>query len=206
MPTLYTTPLSANGRKPLAVVRHLGLAVEVETIDVYRGAGRAPEYLAVQPAGKIPALVDGDFTLWESNAILLYLAEAHGAGALWSDDARERADIARWLFWEASQWQPALIAVLAPFVGHALGLGPAAVVDWSSARLQALAQLADTHLAGRSFFVGERLTIADLSVAGMMTYARAAAFPWDSYPGLAAWYARIERLEGWRATAVETWA
>lgn len=78
MLTLYTTPLSANGRKVLAVSHHLGLDPTVELIDVYKGEGRRPAYLALNPWGKIPTLVDDDFTLWESNAILQYLSEAYG--------------------------------------------------------------------------------------------------------------------------------
>ena len=76
MLTLYTTPLSANGRKMLALSRELGLRPQIRRVDVYRGEGRTPEYLAINPSGKIPTLVDGDLTLCESDAIGLYLCEA----------------------------------------------------------------------------------------------------------------------------------
>ena len=88
---LYATPLSANGRKALAVSQHLELTPQVVLINVYRGEGRAVEYLAVNPQGKVPSLVDGNLMLWESNAILQYLAEAHGDYRLWSRDPRRRA-------------------------------------------------------------------------------------------------------------------
>lgn len=117
---LYATPLSANGRKVLAVSRHLGLNPEIHDIDVYRGEGRSPEYLAVNPSGKIPTLIDGEFVLFESNAILLYLAEARGANRLWSSESRQRSRIAQWLFWESAHWQPVLIALLSGLVGHRL--------------------------------------------------------------------------------------
>ncbi len=71
-------------------------------MNVYRGEGRAPEFLAKNPWGKVPTLVDGDFVLWESNAILLYASEAHGEDRLWSREPRERADISRWVFWESA--------------------------------------------------------------------------------------------------------
>ena len=87
--TLYTTPLSANGRKVLAVSHHLGLTPEIRLVNVYRGEGRSAKYLAINPSGKIPTLVDGEFTLYESNAILQYLSEAHGEYRLWSREPRQ---------------------------------------------------------------------------------------------------------------------
>jgi glutathione S-transferase len=207
--TLYTTPLSANGRKVVATCRQLGLAPEIVDVDVYRGEGQAAGYLAVNRSGKIPVLVEGALTLPESNAILTYVAEAHGDGRLGMRDARGRAEAARWMFWEASQWQPALIALLAPYVGHYLRTRtlPAEIdVSWDDARFQRLAHELDAHLAGRSFLVGDELTVADFSVAGLMMYVRLARFPFDAFPGIRAWFERIEGTEGWRATGAGPWA
>jgi len=209
MLTLYTTPLSANGRKPLAVCRHLGLAPEITTVNVYTGEGRAPAYLAINPWGKVPTLVDGEFILWESNAILQYLAEAHGDFRLSSRDPQRRADIARWLFWESSAWQPAFVPVLTDFVGALLvGARPPSpdAVRWDDVRLQPLLQFVDAHLRGREFLVGNALSIADFSVGAMLMYVRPARFPFDRYANLAAWYARLEATDAWKATAAGPWA
>lgn len=211
--TLYTTPLSANGRKVLAVSQHLGLAPEVKLVNVYKGEGRTPEYLAINPFGKIPTLVDGWLTLWESNAILQYLSEAHGELRLWSHEPKQRADISRWLFWESSHWQPAFHSVpgLATFVGQRLGVvradasAPPVEVSWDDARFQPLVKFVDSHLNGREFLVGDALTLADFSMAGMMMYLRPAGFPFDAFPHLGAWYARMERLEAWKVTADGPW-
>jgi glutathione S-transferase len=208
MLTLHTTPLSANGRKVLAVAHALGLSPAVKLVNVYRGEGQTPEHLAVNPAGQIPALTEGDFVLVESNAILVYLAEAHGDCALWSREPRARAAIARWLFWEASAWQPALTAVLTPPVAQKLGLAPPApeaLARWEDAGFQRVARLLDAHLRDREHLAGPAPTLADFSVAGMMTYARAARFPFDAYPHLAAWYERVEALDAWKATATAPW-
>ena len=209
MPTLYTTPLSANGRKVLAVARHLNVDARVELVDVYRGEGRTPAYLAINPQGKIPTLVDGDFVLWESNAIIQYLDEAYGDCALSSREPRRRADVARWLFWEAAHWQPALIPVLAPFVGHHVlpesVRPPATTVRWDDATVHDRLVFLDAHLTGRGVLVGEETTLADFAVAGMMTYARAAAFPFDAFPHVAQWYGRIEALDAWKTTAAGPW-
>ena len=207
---LYTTPLSANGRKVLAVAHQLGLAPEIHLVDVYRGEGRSPEFLAINPSGKIPVLVESDFVATESNAILIYLCEAHGDSRLWSSEPRARVTIARWLFWEAAHWQPALIGVLAPFVGHALlpdaVPAPAAAPAWGSDALAPLLAELERQLATRPFVAGAELTIADFSVAGMMTYFRAAGFPFPEWPHLGDWYARIEALPAWRATEAELWS
>jgi glutathione S-transferase len=211
--TLYTTPLSANGRKVLAVSHHLGLSPEVKLVNVYKGEGQTPEYLSINPFGKIPTLVDGGLTLWESNAILPYLSEAHGDYRLWSRAPKQRADISRWLFWESAHWQPAFNFVpgLATFVGQKLGVvridasAPPVEIGWADARFQPLVKFLDTHLNGRDFLVGDALTLADFSIAGMMMYLRPAGFPFEAFPHLGAWYARMERLEAWRATADGPW-
>ncbi len=207
--TLYTTGLSANGRNVLAAARELGLEPAIERVDVYRGEGRAPSYLAVNPAGKVPTLVEGAFTLSESNAILTYMSEAHAACALWSREPRGRADIARWMYWEASEWQPALVTVLAGRVAQLLELtapAPAQAVDWTHARFVRAARHLDAHLEGQAFLVAPWPTLADFSVAGMMTYARAAGFPFAAFPRIAAWYARMEAMASWQATAEGPWA
>jgi glutathione S-transferase len=208
--TLYTTPLSANGRKPLAVSHYLGLEPEIRSVNVYQGEGRTREYLAINPLGKVPTLVDGELTLWESNAILQYVCEAYGDYRLWSRDPRERADISRWLFWESAQWQPAMIPVLTARVGHLLlpqvVPAPSADPDWENAQLQPLLTLLDSQLRDRSFLSGDTITLADFSVAGMAMYLRPCGFPFERFTHLDAWYDRIEALEAWQATAAGPWA
>lgn len=209
MLTLYTTPLSANGRKALAVSLQLGLDPKVTLVNVYRGEGRAGDYLSVNPQGKVPSLVDGGLMLWESNAILQYLAEAYGGYALWSKDPKRRADLSRWLFWESSHWQPTLTEVMRPAVAQKLELVPRTPelhADYASPAFRSVAGLLDVQLSDRPFVGGAELTIADFSIAGMMTYARATAFPFDAYPHIAAWYARIEALPAWQKTAAPPWS
>jgi len=207
---LYTTLLSANGRKVVAACRHLGLAPRIREVNVYAGEGQTAEYLAINPAGKIPTLVDDHVTLTESNAILQYVAEAYGDGMLYALDPAKRAIISSWLFWESSQWQPALIPVLAELVGHRLRPDlvavPATPPDWSNEPLQPLLARLDAHARQSEFLAGAEPTIADLSVAGMMTYFRTADFPFSRFPGISAWYARIEALPAWRESAVDVWS
>jgi glutathione S-transferase len=207
---IYATPLSANGRKVLAVSRHLGLKAEIYDINVYRGEGLSEKYLAINPSGKIPTLVDGEFVLSESNAILLYLAEAHGANRLWSGESKQRSRIAQWLFWESAHWQPALIALLSELVGHRLLPEripkPRHAPDWNSAPVQPILKTLETGLSANAFLAGSTATIADFAVAGMTTYFRAADFPLQRFAKIADWLARIESLESWRGTQSPLWA
>jgi len=206
---IYATPLSANGRKVLAVSRELGLTAEIHIVNVYRGEGRTAEYLAINPMGKIPTLVDGDFVLFESNAILIYLAEGYGKSRLWSTDSKARGRIAQWLFWESAHWQPSLIALLSEQVGHRLVpeaiARPRSAPDWNSASLQPMLKTLETTLSADAFLTGSHATIADFSVAGMCTYFRVAGFPFHDFPAISRWYARIEAFDSWRATESALW-
>jgi glutathione S-transferase len=207
--TLYSTPLSANGRKVLAVSHYLGLKPEIRHVNVYRGEGRTPEYLAVNQGGKIPTLVDGNFTLFESNAIIQYISEVHGDFRLFSRDPKERASIASWLFWESAHWQPVLIQVLSPFVGHMLlpeaVPAPSHPPKWDNEQLKPLLARLELQVRSHVFLAGDRLTIADFAVGGMMTYFRSAEFPFAEFPDLTAWYSRVEALQAWQETAAEPW-
>lgn len=206
---LYTSALSANARKVLALAAHLGVDAEIRDTNVYEGAGRTPEYLAVNPQGKIPALVQGDLALCESNAILQFLVDAHGGARLASGNAAERAMRAQWLFWEASLWQPVLTTLLSGVVGHHLVPGhvpkPESPVDWEDGICAPVLAHLEHHLDGRNFLVRDELTHADFSVAGMTTYFAVAGFPFDRYPHIAAWCRRLDSIPAWEDTLSEIW-
>ncbi len=209
MLTLYTTAVSANGRKVLALAKHLELEVDVRIVNVYRGEGQSPEYRAINPWGKVPTLQDGDLVLWESNGILVYLAEGYAGSRLWSRDAKARANILRWLFWESAHWQPALTRVLAAraaqllFPEHA---GVPAPVCWDDAEVKRLLGVMDSELLQRQYVCGSELSIADFSLAGMTTYFGATGFPSAQFRGVAAWIGRMNDVPAWRATLVAPWA
>lgn len=207
--TLYTAGLSANGRKVVALTRQLGLAADVVEVDVYRGEGRAPEFLALNPAGKVPTLVDGALVLWESNAILLYISEAWGQSRMWSRDPKVRADIARWMFWESAHWQPVLTAVLGPHAGYVMVPNlvgqPADEPEWDAPALVPLLRKLDAHLREHEYLARDALSLADFAVAAMTIYFRRLGFPFADYPALTDWYGRIHAQPGWQATHADPW-
>ncbi len=209
MLTLYTTTLSANGRKTLAVARHLDLNLTEQHINVYAGEGNDPKYRSLNPWGKIPTLVDEDFVLWESNAILVYLSECHGNFLLSSNKMRQRATILKWLFWESSHWQPTLHRVLAARVAQILFPKPNENIIravWEDHELMNLLSVLESVLTSSHFICGATLTIADYSVAGMTTYFYACEFPFSKYPAISAWLERISKLPAWISTEEVLWS
>ena len=99
MMKLYVFPPSPRALKVRALVRHLNLEVEECLVDLFKGEQRAPAYAALNPNMRMPVLEDGDYVLWESNAILQYLAAQKPESGLWPSDIRGQADVSRWLNW-----------------------------------------------------------------------------------------------------------
>ena len=100
---LYGFSPSPNTWKVRAVAAHLSIPLEFEFVDLTKGGSHTPDYLALNPTGRTPVLVDGDFKLWESTAIMQYIA-SRKPNSLWPDDARARADIMRWQSWHLVHW------------------------------------------------------------------------------------------------------
>lgn len=198
---LYSHPASPNCRKVLVTAAHLGIPLETEFTDINAGAQGVPEYMALNPNGKVPTLKDGDFVLWESNAIVQYLAAQKPGNPLWPDDERVRADIARWQSWELAHWLPALHPYLwENFFKKVLGLGAPdpAELKKGEGNFNRFATVLNSHLAKRDYLVNNYLTLADISVASYLMYARPAQIPLDGYPNIKRWFARIEALPAWR--------
>ncbi|HEX7438615.1 MAG TPA: glutathione S-transferase N-terminal domain-containing protein, partial [Caldimonas sp.] len=94
---LYSSPISSNARKVRLAASMLGIPLELVNIDLGKGAQRTPEFLAINPMGRVPVLEDGDFVLTESAAIMAYLADAKPDSPLYPRDPKQRADVNRWL-------------------------------------------------------------------------------------------------------------
>ena len=201
----YSFPPSPNVRKVSAVIAHLGIRdVEPTLVNLAAGEHKQPDFLAITPMGKLPALADDrGLVLWESNAICQFLCEREGDTPFYPRDARTRADIARWLFWEASAWaQPVEILTHENVRKPMLGVGepdPARVREGEE-QFRPLAALLDDHLATRKFLVGDTVTLADFVVGGAATYIERGRFPIAEFPNLQAWWTRLNEVPAWRDT------
>ena len=200
---LYFFPPSPNVRKVNAVVAHLGIKdLDREVVNMAKGEHKKPAYLAVNPMGKLPALDAGDgLLLWESNAICQFLCERNGDTSFYPRDPRVRADIARWLFWDASAWSEATTIlttenVRKPMMG--IGEPDPASVKVGEEKFRPLASLLNDQLATRPFLVGDTVTLADFAVGGSATYMERGRFPVADFPHVQAWWARLNQIPAWR--------
>ena len=201
---LYGFPFSPNTWKVRAVAAQIGVPLELIVVDMKNAQHRSPEYLAVNPTGRVPALVDGDFKLWESVAIMQYIA-SQKPNTLWPESVRTRADIMRWQSWQLAHWskeacEPLLFErFVKPFFN--LGAPDQARVASGTEAFHREAKVLDAHLANRQYLVGDGLTLADFSVAAPLIYAKEGDFPLAAYAHVRAWFDRVFALPVWRETA-----
>ena len=204
---LYSSPFSSNARKVRLAAALLGIPLELVDINLGQGAQRRPQFLALNPMGRVPVLEDGGFVLAESAAIMAYLADTKPGNSLYPAALRQRADVNRWLFWGANHWGPAFAALaFENWLKALLKLGEPdpAQVKRQDDTLRGLASVLDAHLAPREWLSGASITIADLAIATSLGNAERAKFPVRSYPAVQAWFERVQALDAWQATEPPT--
>ncbi len=205
---LYVGPISPNSRRVEAAVHHLGLTdrVMIERVDFSSGQLQSAPFLAVNPNGKLPALEDGATKLWESNAILHALAVAAGDDSFLPNDNAGRIEILRWQFWECQHFNKAVSTItwetlVKPHFG--LGTTDEATVTAATVEFRRFAQVLEAHLDGRRFLLGDKVTVADFAVGAYSALVPLpqTRVPIGDYPQISAWYAALEAIPGWAATA-----
>lgn len=202
---LHVAPPSPRAFKVLAVARHLDLDFDLCPVDIPNGANLTPEFAALNPNKKMPVLEDDGFVLWESNAITQYLAAKRPDGGLLPADARGRADVARWQFWESAHWDPACATLIFErLLKKVFGQGEPtpALVAKGEEEVRRYGSVLNGWLAGRPFLCGQHLTLADFSVGAWLNYAQRAGFPIDDLREVRRWYAGLMELPAWRESIV----
>lgn len=193
----FETP---NARKACAVARYLNSRAEFVRVDLTKGEHKAPAFLAINPNGKVPALEDGDVRLWESAAIMCYLADQAGS-SLWPKDAAPQIDVIRWLSWDATHFsRHAGTLFFQQVIKPQFGLGDPdlAAIDEALGFFRQFAGVLNSHLEGRGYLVGDGLTVADFAVASFLPHAHEARLPLDEFAEIQRWYAKLEELPAWR--------
>jgi glutathione S-transferase len=203
---LYYHPLSSNSRRVLLTAYHLGLNLELVVVDLPTGEHKAPEYLGLNPNGRVPTLVDGGLHLWESHAIMQYLADKSPEHDLYPRDVSARADVNRWLFWSAAHFAPAAGCIIRERVSKRIvaGLGGPDPLEIARGEtlLPAAALVLDRHLAGKQWIAQDRLTLADFAVASPLMHMSAAQLPVTEFENLQAWFARVQSLDAWTKSSI----
>jgi glutathione S-transferase len=190
---------SVNVQKVVITLDELGLPYERIDAGQEFGRNRTPEFLAMNPNGMVPVIEIDDFILWESNAIVRYLAARYGIGRLWAESLEGRADADRWMDWQATILWPALRPAYFQIYRTPEAERNARLLDESIAKTDALMQILDARLGDRDYLTGESFSIADI-VLGVVVY-RWLNMPIarSDYPALTAWYARMCRRPAFRA-------
>lgn len=203
---LYGFPGSPNTWKVRALVRHLDLEVEDVLVDLGKGEQQSPEHLKLNPSGRTPTLVDGDFVLWESTAIMQYLADRK-PNTLWPDDPRTRADITRWQSWGLAHWGGAACGPLLfeRVVKAFFDMGPPdeAAVATATENFHRDAALLDRQLSAQRHLIGDEVTLADFSIVAPLVHGARGGLPVADYPNVQAWSARMFAMPAWRETTPE---
>ncbi|UKE84468.1 GSH-dependent disulfide bond oxidoreductase [Pectobacterium colocasium] len=190
---LYYAP-TPNGHKITLFLEEANIPYQLHRVNISKGEQFRPEFLAISPNNKIPAIVDtqpaeGDtsISLFESGAILLYLAEKHGV--LLSSSLRERTATLQWLFWQVAGFGP-MLGQNHHFNHYAPQPVPYAIERYQQ-ETQRLYRVLDKHLQDSPWLAGDHYSIADIATyPWVVSYARQRV-DLDDYPAVKAWYTRI---------------
>ena len=187
---------SVNVQKVVWAADELGLAYERIEAGGAFGKTTTPEYLAMNPNSLVPVIEDDGFVLWESNAIVRYLAGKHARGTLWPNDDRKRADADRWMDWQATTYTPAMWAAFWQLVRTPPDQRDAKVVEASLAKTEKAAEILEAALAGRQFITGDAFTMGDIPI-GCATHRWLNMPVWRvARPNIERWYAALKARPG----------
>ncbi|CAN5655911.1 glutathione S-transferase N-terminal domain-containing protein [soil metagenome] len=197
---LYASLQSSNAVRTLLTAARLGIEHEVRMVQLGNPDDRKA-IAGVNPNGKIPVLVEGDYVLWESNAIDEYLCDLTPGQTLLPAAPRAKAEVHRWLYWITAHFGVVAGGLnFERFVKQVTGRGEAdpVAVAGHEAGFHQFARVVDSHLANHEYLANDALSLADYSLASVLLNAETAAYPIAGYAHLVAHRARIRALPAWR--------
>lgn len=200
---VYLDPCTVNCRKVLAGLDLIGAPFEIQKVNYFTGEHKQPPYLEINPNGALPAATDGNLTLPESNAILQYAADMQKAYQYYPQDLQQRADVNRWLLWEAATWFPSCYTYLVEYVVKPIlkAEPDEKIIANEAPNWNKLASILDQRLAKSKWLSGDSVTIADIAVAAPMHLHKWQRLPLDGHPNLKRWMTQqVEQLPSWKKT------
>jgi glutathione S-transferase len=183
---------SINVRKVVLTAQWLDIPFERIDAGHEFGIVNTPEYLAKNPNGLVPLMEDGDFQLWESNAIVRYLCAGHSAGTLYPEDLRARFDAERWMDWQQTTLNPAGRNAFVQLMRTSPEKRDADLIAKSVASTEPLMALLDAHLQQRAFMAGDAFTMADIPIACELHRWQGLPLERPARPHLERWYGGIQ--------------
>jgi glutathione S-transferase len=206
MLTIWGRRNSINVQKVMWAVGELGL--EHRHVDAGGSFGGLdePEFRAKNPNGRVPVIDDGGTVVWESHAIVRYLAARYDAGTLWPEDPAERALSDMWMDWTLADLQPAVIGVFWNLYRTPEDQRNWTLIRKGIARSAILMRLLDRHLEGRAFIAGDRLTFGDIAAGAQLYRYFALDIDRPSLPNVEAWHERLTSREAYREHVMVSFA
>ena len=200
---IYAFPPSPRSFKVLWAANHLGIDYEFRLVDFTKNGQRAPEFVALNPNGRAPVIDDGGYVLWESNAIVEYLASLRPQSGVMPHETRAQLAVRKWLFWETAHWDPACAVfaferVVKPLFG--LGETSQSEIERGTQLLERVGNVLDGELKKHRYVAGETLTVADLSIGAAMCIADQARFPIENFRAIQRWHNDLKSLPSWAKT------
>jgi glutathione S-transferase len=183
---------SVNVQKAMWAIGELGLAYERVDVGGPFGKNREPAYLAMNPNGLVPTLEEDGFLLWESNAIVRYLAGKYGPGRLEPSDLHERARAGSWMDWQLTVALPALTPVFWGLIRTPPEQRDHAAIESGKVKSLAAMKMLDAQLAKTAYIAGDTFSMGDISV-GAMAYRFRRLMPESKLENLERWFAGIEQ-------------
>jgi len=199
---LYQIPLSPNCQKVVALAHEVGVPLELAAVAIFKGEARTPAMLAKNPNGKLPILEDDDFVLWESTAMLAYIAAKAGRADLAPTTPRDRAEVDRWTSWQGAHFGPAIRKVaFERIVKKLAGLGAPdeAAVKAGMEEFAVTASVLEQSLGTKEYVCG-RLTIADFALAPYAAVTASCGLDLGAYPKASAWLERMLARDSMKKT------
>ncbi|MBA5686551.1 glutathione S-transferase family protein [Rugamonas apoptosis] len=200
---LYYHPISTCSRRVLMTAHSLGIQLDLVLVDLTKGQQNALEFLQLNPNHRVPVLEHDGFVLWESYAIMQYLADTVPDQTIYPLDPRSRADVNRWLFWCGQHFMPG-VAILnwENSIKKMIGIGPAdpAEVSRGENLFVEAAKILDAHLEHREWMCDTGVSLADFAIAAPLADQHSAKLPMDDRPNLLRWLSRIQALDSWKKT------
>jgi len=203
---LYSSPGSPNALRSRAVAYELGLDPEIVNVNIGAGENRAPDYLKLNPNGKVPVLVDDDVVLWESRAINSYLAAQAPEHGLDSPDPLRHALIEQWSNWQAIHLGPAMQRIAFERVQKtAFGRGEPdeASITGEVKTAGELLGVLDAALVGKQWVL-ESPTLADFALGTTFMLRKSARLGVEAFSNVTAWIERLEARPSWQK-AIGPW-
>jgi glutathione S-transferase len=189
---LHRHPLSGHSHRAQLALSLMGLPHELVDVDLMKGAHKAPDFVKLSPFGQVPVLDDDGSIVFDSNAILVYLATRYDADRRWLPrDPKGQADVQAWLSVAAGQiaFGPAAARLITVFGAK---YNPEDVIG----RAHGLLKVMDAQLGARTFLVGNDATLADIAGYSYIAAAPEGNVDLSAYPNVRAWLARVEALPG----------